>query len=159
MYAIAHLDIPPLASAGGTVRLPGSKSISNRVLLLSALSAGHTDIADLLDSDDTRVMLAALDQLGCRIEQRPDNLLRVRGFPFGKEVADFIAEHDQVFVVAQNRDAQLRTLLVNELEIDPRKLIEVLFYDGTPITARFIAGAIGAKAAPQKVVPFRKVVS
>ena len=79
MYAIAHLDIPPLASAGGTVRLPGSKSISNRVLLLSALSAGHTDIADLLDSDDTRVMLAALDQLGCRIEQRPDNLLRVHG--------------------------------------------------------------------------------
>jgi 2-oxoglutarate ferredoxin oxidoreductase subunit alpha len=87
------------------------------------------------------------------------NLLRVRGFPFGKEVADFIAEHEQVFVVEQNRDAQLRTLLVNELEIDPRKLIKVLFYDGTPITARFIAGAIGAKAAPQKVVPFRKVVS
>jgi len=87
------------------------------------------------------------------------NLLRVRGFPFGKEVADFIAEHDQVFVVEQNRDAQLRSLLVNELDIDPRKLIKVLFYDGTPITARFIAGAIGAKAAPQKVVPFRKVVS
>jgi 3-phosphoshikimate 1-carboxyvinyltransferase len=79
MYAIAHLDIPPLESAGGTVRLPGSKSISNRVLLLSALSAGHTDIADLLDSDDTRVMLAALDKLGCRIEQRPDNRLRVHG--------------------------------------------------------------------------------
>jgi len=87
------------------------------------------------------------------------NLLRVRGFPFGKEVADFIAEHEQVFVVEQNRDAQLRSLLVNELDIDPRKLIKVLFYDGTPITARFIAGAIGAKAAPQKVVPFRKVVS
>lgn len=79
MYAIAHLDIPPLESAGGTVRLPGSKSISNRVLLLSALSTGHTDIADLLDSDDTRVMLAALDKLGCRIEQRPDNRLRVHG--------------------------------------------------------------------------------
>lgn len=79
MYAIAHLDIPPLNGAGGTVRLPGSKSISNRVLLLSALSAGHTDIADLLDSDDTRVMLAALGQLGCRIEQRPDQVLRVHG--------------------------------------------------------------------------------
>ncbi len=87
------------------------------------------------------------------------NLLRVRGFPFGKEVAEFIAEHEQVFVVEQNRDAQLRSLLVNELDIDPRKLIKVLFYDGTPITARFIAGAIGVKAAPQKVVPFRKVVS
>jgi 2-oxoglutarate ferredoxin oxidoreductase subunit alpha len=87
------------------------------------------------------------------------DLLRVRAFPFGKEVADFIAEHEQVFVVEQNRDAQLRSLLVNELDIDPRKLVKVLFYDGTPITARFIAGAIGAKAAPQKIVPLRKVVS
>jgi 3-phosphoshikimate 1-carboxyvinyltransferase len=79
MYDIAHLDIPPILSAGGTVRLPGSKSISNRVLLLAALSLGHTDIADLLDSDDTRVMLAALAQLGCAIEHRPDGLLRVHG--------------------------------------------------------------------------------
>ncbi|MSP05084.1 MAG: 2-oxoacid:acceptor oxidoreductase subunit alpha [Acetobacteraceae bacterium] len=87
------------------------------------------------------------------------DLLRVRAFPFGKEVAEFIAQHEQVFVVEQNRDAQLRSLLVNELDIDPRKLMKVLFYDGTPITARFIAGAISAKATPQKVVPFRKVVS
>jgi 3-phosphoshikimate 1-carboxyvinyltransferase len=79
MYAINHLDVPPLRSAGGTVRLPGSKSISNRVLLLAALSIGHTNIADLLDSDDTRVMLAALAQLGCRIEPQPDGALRVHG--------------------------------------------------------------------------------
>ena len=79
MYDIAHIDIPPLRSAGGPVRLPGSKSISNRVLLLSALSLGHTDIADLLDSDDTRVMLAALDTLGCGIERLPGGVLRVRG--------------------------------------------------------------------------------
>lgn len=79
MFAIPYLDIPPLASAGGTVRLPGSKSISNRVLLLAALSVGHTDIADLLDSDDTRVMLDALAQLGCRIEPQADGALRVHG--------------------------------------------------------------------------------
>ena len=79
MYAIDHLDVPPLRSAGGTVRLPGSKSISNRVLLLAALSVGYTDIADLLDSDDTRVMLAALAQLGCRIEPQADGALRVHG--------------------------------------------------------------------------------
>jgi 3-phosphoshikimate 1-carboxyvinyltransferase len=79
MYAIDHLDIPSLSSAGGTVRLPGSKSISNRVLLLAALSVGHTDIADLLDSDDTQVMLAALTQLGCRLEPQPDGALRVHG--------------------------------------------------------------------------------
>ncbi|HEY9233739.1 MAG TPA: 2-oxoacid:acceptor oxidoreductase subunit alpha [Phenylobacterium sp.] len=68
--------------------------------------------------------------------------LRLRGFPFADEVYAFVAEHERVFVVEQNRDAQLRTLLINEGDIDPSKLISVLHYDGTPITARFIAGAI-----------------
>ena len=69
MYATEFLDIPALAHAGGTVVLPGSKSISNRILLLAALSEGTTTVVDLLDSDDTRVMLAALVQLGCRVAQ------------------------------------------------------------------------------------------
>ncbi|MDQ3058462.1 MAG: bifunctional 3-phosphoshikimate 1-carboxyvinyltransferase/cytidylate kinase [Pseudomonadota bacterium] len=69
MFDIEFLDIPPLASAGGTVRLPGSKSISNRVLLLAALSQGQTTVHDLLASDDTAVMLAALRQLGCSVQQ------------------------------------------------------------------------------------------
>jgi 2-oxoglutarate ferredoxin oxidoreductase subunit alpha len=69
--------------------------------------------------------------------------LRVRGFPFSDEVYEFVAAHERVFVVEQNRDAQLRTLLMNEGEIDPAKLAPVLHYDGTPITARFIAGQIG----------------
>jgi 2-oxoglutarate ferredoxin oxidoreductase subunit alpha len=86
------------------------------------------------------------------------DLLRVRGFPFHNDVRTFITDHDQVFVVEQNRDAQLRTLLVNELEIDPAKLPRVLHFDGTPITARFIAGAIGDKVGELKVVPFRKAV-
>jgi 3-phosphoshikimate 1-carboxyvinyltransferase len=68
MFDIDSLDIPPLASAGGQVHLPGSKSISNRVLLLAALSQGTTVIHDLLASDDTAVMLDALKQLGCRVE-------------------------------------------------------------------------------------------
>ena len=68
MFTTRFLDIPPLQSAGGTVQLPGSKSISNRVLLLAGLSAGTTVIHDLLDSDDTRVMLAALRELGCGIQ-------------------------------------------------------------------------------------------
>lgn len=67
MYTTKFLDIPPLGAAHGTVTLPGSKSISNRVLLLSALSHGRTVIHDLLDSDDTRVMLEALQQLGCGV--------------------------------------------------------------------------------------------
>src|SRR5512140_2444092 len=67
MFATGFLDIPPLDSAAGTVRLPGSKSISNRVLLLAALSGGTTRLHDLLDSDDTRVMLDALRALGCGV--------------------------------------------------------------------------------------------
>jgi 2-oxoglutarate ferredoxin oxidoreductase subunit alpha len=85
--------------------------------------------------------------------------LRVRGFPFSHEVTDFVAAHDQVFVVEQNRDAQLRTLLVAENDIDPRKLISILHYDGTPITARFIIGAIAARLQAPTVVPLRKAVS
>src|SRR5471032_979634 len=69
MYAIPFLDIPPLRSAAGRVRLTGSKSISNRVLLLAGLAAGTTAVHDLLASDDTRVMLAALEALGCRLRR------------------------------------------------------------------------------------------
>ena len=69
MFDIENLDIPPLSGAHGTVRLPGSKSISNRVLLLAALSHGQTTVHDLLSSDDTAVMLAALRQLGCTVQQ------------------------------------------------------------------------------------------
>ena len=70
MFASEFLDIPPLAGASGQVELPGSKSISNRVLLLAALSQGRTTVRDLLLSDDTAVMLTALQQLGCQVEQR-----------------------------------------------------------------------------------------
>jgi 3-phosphoshikimate 1-carboxyvinyltransferase len=72
MFDIEFLDIPPLSRAGGTVRLPGSKSISNRVLLLAALSHGETTVHDLLASDDTAVMLTALRQLGCAVKQNGD---------------------------------------------------------------------------------------
>ena len=67
MFTTAFLDLPPLEEAAGTVVLPGSKSISNRVLLLAALSGGTTRVHDLLDSDDTRVMLEALRALGCGV--------------------------------------------------------------------------------------------
>jgi 3-phosphoshikimate 1-carboxyvinyltransferase len=72
MFDVEYLDIPPLAKAGGTVSLPGSKSISNRVLLLAALSHGLTTVRSLLASDDTAVMLSALRQLGCTVEQQGD---------------------------------------------------------------------------------------
>src|SRR5450755_2999041 len=68
MFTTRFLDIPPLAAIAGTVRVPGSKSISNRALLLAGFAEGTTTIAGLLHSDDTQVMLEALTQLGCRIE-------------------------------------------------------------------------------------------
>jgi len=85
--------------------------------------------------------------------------MRLRAFPFADAVAEFIAAHDKVFVVEQNRDAQLRMMLVNECGIDPDKLIAVLHYDGTPVTARFITEEIAEKAAVFNVKPMRKVAS
>lgn len=79
MFDIPFLDIPPLVGAAGDVALPGSKSISNRVLLLAALSEGCTTVHDLLDSDDTRVMLQALQALGCDIRHQPDGSVRITG--------------------------------------------------------------------------------
>jgi len=67
-----YLDLGPYSRAQGTVRLPGSKSISNRVLLLAALAEGETTISNLLDSDDTRVMLAALEKLGVKLTREGD---------------------------------------------------------------------------------------
>lgn len=76
--------------------------------------------------------------------------MRLRAFPFPDSVADFIDRHERVFVVEQNRDAQMRSLLVNELEVAPRKLVKVLHYDGTPITARFITEAITAHVLSER---------
>jgi 2-oxoglutarate ferredoxin oxidoreductase subunit alpha len=100
-------------------------------------------------------MLEALDALerdGVQLDA-----LRVRAFPFHDAVYDFIADHEQVFVVEQNRDAQLRMLLVNEGAVDPSRLISVLHYDGTPITARFILGEIAEKVAVLNVTPLRRI--
>ena len=82
--------------------------------------------------------------------------LRIRAFPFSEKVDQFIASHEQVFVVEQNRDGQLRTLLINECEVDPARLTAILHYDGTPITAQFIASEIVQKLISEKRPPKRK---
>ena len=103
----------------------------------------------------------AMDEAIHMIETRGHSLnrLRARAFPFHSSVTSFVADHDFVFVVEQNRDAQLRSLIVNECSIDPVRLVPILHYDGTPITARFIARAIGDHLDALKVTPLRKVVS
>jgi 2-oxoglutarate ferredoxin oxidoreductase subunit alpha len=85
--------------------------------------------------------------------------LRVRAFPFHSSVASFLADHDFVFVIEQNRDAQMRSLIVNECGVDPVRLVPILNYDGAPVTARFIAREIGDALDALKVTPLRKVVS
>ncbi len=94
-------------------------------------------------------MSEALD----RLEERGVHLdaLRLRAYPLSASVAEFIDTHDQVFLVEQNRDGQLRMLLMNDLGVDPGKVIPVLHYDGTPITARFITDAIRAQLAPERL--------
>ena len=84
--------------------------------------------------------VAALESKGIHLD-----LMRVCAFPFAEEVVDFINAHDQVFVVEQNRDAQLEKLIVNECALDPARFISILHYDGTPITARFITAAIAGR--------------
>jgi 2-oxoglutarate ferredoxin oxidoreductase subunit alpha len=86
--------------------------------------------------------MAALEEGGVHLDT-----LRLRAFPFSDAVMDFISGHDQIFLVEQNRDAQMRSLLVNECGIDPARFISILHYDGTPITARFIIAAIAERMA------------
>src|SRR5262245_12251319 len=116
-----------------------------------------TSVGVIYFGSTSPAMSEALETLEAK--GRPLDMLRVRGFPFHQDVPDFIADHEYVFVVEQNRDAQLRSLIVNECGIDPVRLIPILHYDGTPITARFIAREIGDDLEALKVTPLRKVVS
>jgi 2-oxoglutarate ferredoxin oxidoreductase subunit alpha len=94
--------------------------------------------------------IESLEQQGTHVDA-----LRVRAFPFDDTVEEFVHGHEAVFVVEQNRDAQLRTLLVNELELDPARLVPILHYDGTPITARFIAATVAEQARQLNVLPLK----
>jgi len=89
----------------------------------------------------------AMDEAMAKLEGEGMHLdtMRIRAFPFPDSVTNFINAHDQVFIVEQNRDAQMRMLLVNECAIDPARFISILHYDGTPITARFITKEISER--------------
>src|SRR5690242_5481081 len=97
--------------------------------------------------------LEALEARGIHLDT-----MRVRAFPFHDDILDFIAAHDRVFVVEQNRDAQLRTLLISEGDLDSTRLVPILHYDGTPITARFIVKAIADMLAVVTLAPLKKAL-
>jgi 2-oxoglutarate ferredoxin oxidoreductase subunit alpha len=94
--------------------------------------------------------LALLERQGVYVAR-----MRLRAFPFPDSVERFIDDHETVFIVEQNRDAQMRSLLVNELEIDPARIVPILHFDGTPITARFIAQEIGDRIKAHNVRPLK----
>ena len=106
---------------------------------------GKTRDAVLYYGSTAAAMDEALEML--ETQGRRLDALRVRGVPFADEVFDFIAAHDRIYLVEQNRDAQLKTLITTEGGVDPGKLISVLHYDGTPITARYITSEIARRMA------------
>jgi 2-oxoglutarate ferredoxin oxidoreductase subunit alpha len=97
--------------------------------------------------------LEALEERGIHLDT-----MRIRAFPFHDDILDFIAAHDRIFVVEQNRDAQLRTLLISEGDIDPARLVPILHYDGTPVTARFIVKAIADMLSVVTLAPLKKAL-
>jgi 2-oxoglutarate/2-oxoacid ferredoxin oxidoreductase subunit alpha len=101
---------------------------------------GHAAIGLLSYGSSDGAIHESLDQLADAGIQA--DYLRVRAFPFGPEVDDFLERHAVVYVIEQNRDAQLRSLLVLETNADKRKLVPVLHYDGLPMTARFVTQAV-----------------
>ncbi|MEE8059834.1 MAG: 2-oxoacid:acceptor oxidoreductase subunit alpha [Pseudomonadales bacterium] len=116
-------------------------------------SEGGSNIGVIHFGSSMNATLEAVDYLaadGMNVDS-----CRIRAFPFNKDIEDFIEKHTTVFVVEQNRDAQMRSLLVNECEINPKQLMPVLSYDGMPITARYIQQQISDKIDAAKVTPLR----
>jgi 2-oxoglutarate ferredoxin oxidoreductase subunit alpha len=85
--------------------------------------------------------------------------MRLKAFPFNKTVEDFIHTHEKVFIIEQNRDGQMRSLLINELNVNPQKMIPVLNYDGMPITAHTIMTLINKNLSPALNASTSKILS
>lgn len=124
---------------------PASSSTKDGMIYFGTTTASAEEALDILSDKGVAI-----------------DALRVRGFPFNSGVEEFIAQHDRVFIVEQNRDGQLRTMLINECEINPRKLKPLLCYDGLPVTARWIIDAVlssdGNNKNTGKVIPLSKEV-
>jgi 2-oxoglutarate/2-oxoacid ferredoxin oxidoreductase subunit alpha len=124
----------------GPVVRPAAKPTRAGVLYFGSTSPAMSEALDMLEEDKLYV-----------------DAMRIRAYPFCDEIMAFIAAHENIFVVEQNSDGQLRGMLILEGDLNAAKLIPVLHYDGTPITARFIAGAIADKLGLLNVTPIKKV--
>ncbi len=115
-------------------KLDGAPKYLPAPVVRQAAQATRTGIIAYGSSD--QAVLEALDRMAD--EGRHLDYMRITSFPFGREVQQYLDRHDQVFVVEQNRDGQLRTLMLNELDVDKKKLIPVLHFDGMPLTSRMV---------------------
>jgi 2-oxoglutarate/2-oxoacid ferredoxin oxidoreductase subunit alpha len=138
-----HRLLKKFATAANLVPQPEVRAAARKTRL-GVLYFGST--APAMDE-----ALEALAEAGIHLDA-----MRLKAFPFPASVLEFIHAHDSVFVVEQNRDAQMRSLLINELEADPERLVKVLHYDGTPITARFITESITKQVHALAVAPRRE---
>jgi 2-oxoglutarate ferredoxin oxidoreductase subunit alpha len=114
-------------------------------------STEHTQYGVIFFGTSTASALEAMDYLaeeGVKLDG-----LRLRAFPFNDTVEHFLKEHEQVFVIEQNRDAQMKMLLVNELGVAPDRLVSILNFDGMPITAKAVQRDIVAHIQASKVSP------
>ncbi|MGB5097428.1 MAG: 2-oxoacid:acceptor oxidoreductase subunit alpha [Porticoccaceae bacterium] len=118
---------------------PARKATSDGVLFFGTSTASTLEALDLLRDENIHL-----------------DGLRIRAFPFGDAVLEFIDAHDRIFVIEQNRDGQLRKLLIGECDINPRKLSSLTYYAGMPITARYIRDAIRSGMGGGQVVPLRR---
>jgi len=114
-------------------------------------AAGRTPLGVIYFGSTSPAMAEALDALALAGVQL--DALRLRAFPFPASVREFIDAHERVFVVEQNRDGQMHSLLVNELDVSPAQLVRVRHFDGTPITARFITQAIQSHVQARETTP------
>ncbi len=125
--------------AEGMQRLMVKWDTAKRIVPAAEISGNECQVGVIYYGTSDYSSKEALDQL--RSTQKIDSM-RLKAFPFGEEVKDFVNDHEVLFVIEQNRDAQMKTMLVNELSVDPNKIIPVLNIDGMPITATFLVTEI-----------------
>jgi 2-oxoglutarate ferredoxin oxidoreductase subunit alpha len=141
------------AYVGNMERLSLKWETAKRLLPMARITITGADarVGVIFYGSTTPAACEAIDTL--RSRGVPLNNMRIRAFPFQQEVLDFIQAHELVFVIEQNRDGQMRTLLINEGNLPPAKLIPIASYDGLPVASRFLTHALEAALAGRGVMP------
>lgn len=134
--------------AEGMQRLLVKWDTAKSMVPSAEVSGNAHDVGVLYFGTSAYATEEALDSLR---QQNKLDAIRIKAFPFGVEVDEFIDKHKQVFVIEQNRDAQMKTMLVNELGVNSEKLVSVLNIDGMPITAQFLIESISQYLSPNTI--------